>query len=357
MRIGIDIRSTLKKKTGIGYYTLNLIKNLSEIDTVNQYSLYSKIGLFNRDKKLPQINGGNFGHCVNRLGINPLFLLKNLDIFHTSSYDLPKPKKTKLVVVVHDVIHKAYPLGHSKKTIEDVDKKLINILPQADRIIAVSENTKNDILRFYKINSDKIDVIYSGIDDNIYKLPKKDSSLGKYLLFVGTIEPRKNVSGLINAYHILKTKYKIPHKLIIAGMLGWSYNDVPLLVEKLKLQNDVEFTGYITRERTNILYNNADVFIYPSFYEGFGFPILEAFKCGAAVVTSNTSSCAELAKDAALLVNPSDTEEIAESIFKIISDENLKQTLQLKGLNRAKEFSWKNTANNTLKLFERVVEC
>jgi len=142
MNIGIDIRSALKQKTGIGYYTLNLINNLAKIDKENRYFFYSQIKFFNPKKKLPNLPGENFKHIVNRLGINPKFFLKSLDIFHASSYDLSKPKNSKLVLVVHDVIHKVYPKGHTKETIEMIDRNLIRILNEADRVIVNSETTK-----------------------------------------------------------------------------------------------------------------------------------------------------------------------------------------------------------------------
>ena len=204
-------------------------------------------------------------------------------------------------------------------------------------------------------------MIYPGVSEQINRIEKSDNLYnrlkdrynvsGKYLLFVGTIEPRKNIEGLIKAYHILKTEHKLPYQLVIVGMKGWMYSGVFELVETYGLKNEVIFTGYLDEDLKNIFYNLADIFIYPSFYEGFGFPIVEAFKCGVPVITSNTSSCAEVAGDAAMLINPYNPDSIVEAVLKIINNINLRNQLKNKGLEKTKLFSWKETAKKTLEVF------
>ena len=363
MRIAIDIRSTTKKKTGIGYYTFNFVNNLASIDKQNQYTLYSKIGYFNRSKQLLDLPGGNFRHCINRLGLSPKFLLRNIDILHSSSYDIKKPKGAKLILVVHDVIHRTYPEGHSKETVRMVEEQLTNILPEADRLIANTNTVKEDFLRFYKFPSEKISVIYAGIDEAFFQDVDKQQSadlLNKhnieipFILFIGTLEPRKNITGLIKAFDILKKDKKIPHKLVIVGMRGWMYAQIFETINKLNLAGEVIFTDYLAQTEARCLLRCADVFVYPSFYEGTGFPVLEAFASGAAVVTSNNSSLKEIAKDCALLIDPDEPANISEAIYKIISDAGLKQQLIEKGLKRAREFSWRKTARETLKIFKEM---
>lgn len=350
MNIGIDIRSTLKKQTGIGKYTLNLINALGQIDKTNDYYLYSQKKLLDFKRRLPKLPAENFHHCVDYFKKGPDRVLPELDIFHTSSYDLTKPRKAgKFIVTVHDVIIKAYPYGHSEKTIKEVDGELKRVLREADLLIADSYNTKSDIVKFYNVLDSKIKVIYPGVNVQPFPfseratLPVRRTGTG-YILFVGTIEPRKNIQGLIKAFNLLKKEHNIAHKLIIAGMKGWMYEDIFKEYENSEFKNEIMFKGYVNDTELAQLYKNASVFVYPSFYEGFGFPIVEAFSHGAPVVTSKTSSCGEIAGNGALLINPENYKETGEAILKIISDSSLRQGLIIKGFERAELFTWQNTA-------------
>jgi len=351
MRIGIDIRSTLKKRTGIGQYTLNLINNLAKVDQRNKYFLYSKKRLFDIKRKLPKLSGRNFSHRVDYFSKGPERIMKKIDIFHSSSFDLIKPKDSKLVLTVHDVIIKSYPQGHAKETIESVDRQLKNILGQVNAIIADSDSTKNDLLKWYDIDANLIHVVYPGVNEWFY--PEVNTNK-KYLLFVGTIEPRKNIEALIKAFSILKRDFAIDKQLVIIGMKGWMYDSVFKLVDGLDLKSDIVFKGYIPNKELRPWYNGALVFIYPSFYEGFGFPIAEAFRCGAPVVTSNVSSCAEIANDSAILIDPNRPEEIAEAVMKIINDAELRENLSKKGLEHARRFTWDRAAKEVLEIFKKI---
>lgn len=355
MNIGIDIRSTLKKQTGIGKYTFNLINALGQIDKANDYYLYSRKKILDFKRRLPKLPAGNFKHRVDyfKKGIDKV--LPELDAFHTSSYDLVKPKKAKkFIVTVHDVIIKAYPYGHDEKTIKEVDEQLKRVLNEADLLIADSYNTKSDLMKFYKVSDSKIHVIYPGVSVSFSErddVPFGERKKVKYVLFVGTVEPRKNIQGLIKAFNLLKKEHGIAHKLIIAGMKGWMYEDIFKEYENSEFKSDIIFKGYVGDKELGDLYKNASVFVYPSFYEGFGFPILEAFGYGVPVVTSRTSSCGEIAGDGALLINPDSYKEIGEGMLKVINNESLRQELIAKGLSRAKEFTWEKTAVEMVKLF------
>ena len=357
MKILIDIRSTLKQKTGIGYYTLNIVQELARIDAENDYYLYSKIRFFDRKRKLPDIESKRFRHYINRFKSHPLKFFNKMDIIHTSAFDFTNKPKAQLVVVVHDVIHRAYPKGHSKETIDYIEKGLLKTLSIADKIITPSETTSKDLVKFYQVSPEKINVIYPGApkpDKSIslecvqeiirkYKIPEK------FILYVGTLEPRKNVEGLILAYK--KIKDKIPHKLVIAGMKGWLCEGIFDLVSKEGLDDDVIFTGYVSGDDLACLYKKACLFVYPSFYEGAGLPVLEAFSYGVAVITSNVSSTAEIASDGAMLVDPYDTDDMADAIYKVVSDEALRQNLISRGHKRADLFTWEKTARGTLSVF------
>ncbi len=362
MKIGIDIRSTLKRKTGIGYYTLNLINNLAKADNRNDYYLYSDIGLFNRNKELPDLPGPNFRHKINWLKLDPAFILRGLDFFYTSSYDLSVPKNTRLVLVIHDVIHKAYPGGHTAETVREVELKLIPALERADKIIVSSLATRNDLLKFYRVDPDKIKLVYPGVNDDLFLTPDISESAvqglrdkykinSPFILYVGTLEPRKNVEGLVKACKLLKDGSGLKYQLVIAGMRGWLYDRIFSLVDEYEMRSDIIFTDYLARQDLKALYKMASVFVYPSFYEGVGLPVLEAFKLGIPVVTSDSSSLGEIAKGAAILIDPYKPEEIYQAILKITQDEIFKKVLIDEGLKKAKVFSWDKSVRDIFEVF------
>ncbi len=352
MKIGIDIRSTLKKKTGIGKYTLNMVNALAQVDEVNSYYLYSRKRFLDFKRKLPRLPGGNFSHSVDYFKRRPGAVLPEVDVFHTSSYDLKKPGEAKFIVTVHDVIIKAYPYGHSERTIKEVDEKLKRVLDEADVLVADSHNTKADLMRFYGVDEGRIWVIYPGVDirDKRQETRDKDGS-EDYILFVGTLEPRKNVDGVIKGFDWLKKQHGIKHKLYIVGMKGWMFEDIFKAYEEAEYKKEIVFKGYVRDDEIGDLYQNASVFVYPSFYEGFGFPIVEAFAYAVPVVTSKGSSCGEIAGDSALSVDPSNYKEIGEAILRLINDEGLRREFSEKGIKRARGFSWDRTAREFLKLF------
>ena len=353
MRIGIDIRPTLKDKTGIGKYTFNLINALGEVDTENDYYLYSRKKILDFKRKLPKLPGINFSHRVDYFKKGSCKILQDVDVFHTSSYDLESPKGARFFITVHDVIIKAYPYGHSKRTIDEIDEKLKRVLSKADTLIADSHNTKSDLMKFYGVPDSKVFVIYPGVDflSEVSPCRGEASDKEEYILFVGTLEPRKNVDGLIKAFGWLKKKSGIKHKLYITGMKGWMFEDIFKAYEESEFKKDIIFKGYVKEKELRKLYQEASVFVYPSFYEGFGFPIIEAFSSGAPVVTSRTSSCGEIAGDSAILIDPSSYNQMGEAILRLIGDNKLREELIRKGIDRAREFSWKKSANEFVKLF------
>ncbi|MCM8783420.1 MAG: glycosyltransferase family 4 protein [Candidatus Omnitrophica bacterium] len=363
MVIGIDIRSTVKnEKTGIGQYTYNLLKIISKIDHHHRYLLYSRIRPFS-GKKNPRIKSKNFRFFTERFFKRPQVFFSKIDLYHSSSYDLFPPKEKKFVLTVHDVIVKAYPEGHSSDTVEKVTRVMSSALGRADGIMTVSENTKQDVIRYFKCSADKIKVIHLGAGEEFFPLKETDKEKAKsllkkfgikdkFVLFVGTIEPRKNLRNLISAFN--KLKEEIPHQLVIVGMKGWGTDEVFNLVEELSLKDRVIFTGYLPQTDINFFYNLCECFVYPSFYEGFGLPIVEAMQTGCPVITSNTSSCAEIGKNTALLVEPGYIDSIAEAILKVVKDKNLNQELRQKSLRRAKDFSWKVAGEKTMHFFEDI---
>lgn len=363
MVIGIDIRSTVKhQRTGIGQYTYNLIKNLSQLDHRHRYLLYSRIKFFS-GKRNPEIKNRNFRFFTERLWRKSDLFFSKIDLYHSSSYDLIPPRGKKFVLTIHDVIVKAYPEGHSPETLEKVNKEIVRSLEKADGIITVSENTKQDVLKYFKFPENRIKVIHLGAGEEFFPLKDEEKEKAKllleksgikdrFILFVGTIEPRKNLKNLILSF--AKLKREIPHQLVIVGMKGWGAEGVFSLVEELRLNERVVFTGYLPQAKINFFYNLCDCFVYPSFYEGFGLPIVEAMQAGCPIVTSHTSACAEIGKNSALLVEPGSVDSLAEAVFKVVTDKNFNQQLRQKALSRAKDFSWKVAAEKTLHFFDDI---
>ncbi len=362
MRIAINCRSILlSQRTGIGRYTYHLLDSLGQIDHANEYLLHAPQRLFDFKRRLPDFSRyKNFKNCIDywHRGIG------KSDIYHLPCPGVIGPYSGKLIVTIHDLIYKTYPQGHMPQTIELTEKYMQAITAVADKIICISENTRRDLHSFFDIPFEKSCVVYNGVDRHLfYPLSSQErlnaasqlKALGidkPYVLYVGTIEPRKNLTGLLESFALLKEKKVFHGQLVVAGMKGWMQERREELIKKLGIGRDVIFTGYISDGQLCQLYNMAEVFVFPSFYEGFGFPILEAFCCGAAVITSQTSSCAEIASDAALTVDPKDTTAIAQAMAHVLSDKVLKGSLSKAGLKRAQNFSFLDTARQTRMVYE-----
>jgi glycosyltransferase involved in cell wall biosynthesis len=293
------------------------------------------------------------------------YLKKNklkVDIIHSPESSTPFTKlSNKKIITVHDIIPFYFPETFTKVTEYRYKLLLQRAINSSDRIITVSENTKNDLINKFKIPEDKIRVIPLAANENFRKLDENETSKIKskyninfpFILYVGTLEPRKNIPNLLNAYYKLK-KQGINHKLVIAGGKGWKYKEIFETIEKLNLQNEVIFTGYVPDEDLPGFYNAADLFVYPSLYEGFGLPPLEAMQCGTPVITSNTSSLPEVVGAAGITVNPYDVDELANKMYEVLTNEDLRKEMSKKGLERAKLFSWKKCAEEHLKVYEEV---
>lgn len=357
MKIGINVQLSVGEKTGIGNYIYYLTKALNCIDPINDYCY------FTYQKYLSQ---GSWLRILWEQFILPRDIKKEgADVIHLPDYALPimDMGSRPYIITVHDLAFIFYPETFSKGKLLT---KLLLIKPslaKARRIIAVSENTKKDLIDVYKIPAEKIRVVYNGVDVDQFKpLDKQDvekqlQDLGLipgYILYIGTLEPRKNVPTIIKAYKALKEKYKIREKLVIGGGKGWLYDDIFRLVSELNLIEDIIFTGYVKAEDLPYLYNGAAVFVYPSLYEGFGFPPIEAMACGVPVVTGNVSSLPEVVGDAGIQISPTDVEAVASAIYKIISDPVHAAELSDRGLERCKRFTWEETAKKTMAVYREV---
>jgi glycosyltransferase involved in cell wall biosynthesis len=338
---------------------------LSAIDPVNEYKLYAKKGLFNISKRLPRFDRSNVYVKTDRFNHGIERSLGHMDIYHSPSPDsLALTNGAKIVVTVHDVIFKTFPQGHTQKTLDHSERQFREIGERATKIICCSRNTMSDLKCHFDIPDHKIDLVYQGVDKNVFypiddreqawaqQMIRKKGVEGPYVLTVGTIEPRKNLPNVLYAFERLKGRGQFSGQLVIIGMKGWMSEGIEEIIRKLELQNDVRFMGYLWDRELRAFYNNAKVFVFPSFYEGFGYPIVESFCCGAPVVTSNVSSCPEVANSAAMTVDPYNPEAIAAAMHELIDDDVLRMDMIQRGFKRAQDFDFLKTARETLKVYQ-----
>ncbi|MGK7895014.1 MAG: glycosyltransferase family 4 protein, partial [Xenococcus sp. (in: cyanobacteria)] len=234
-----------------------------------------------------------------------------------------------------------------------------------DLVITISQNSKKEIIEHFRVAPNRIFVTplasryspnYLSTQSNEREKPYVEYNFSKpYLLFVSTLEPRKNITNLISAFNFLKQQHKIDHYLVLIGQKGWQYKSIFMSIENSPWKSYIHHLNYLTDELVALFYSKADVFVYPSYYEGFGLPVLEAMTLGAPVVTSNTSSLPEVVGDAALLIDPNDPIQLAEAILKVIRDSQLRQELIAKGKERTKLFSWERTARETLQAYRTII--
>lgn len=367
MRIGIDALMIDETPTGVGRYAINLInmidKKINDDKSIEVY-IQKKAKVYFKDLKNIHLKLiGDFSSNKERIIFQQIklpLIIKNdkIDMMHYIDYLIPIFCNIPFIVTIHDLsfYHRDFynaSIAFFKRLISGLAIK------KSKSIICVSDFTKRTIENKYKINN-KAKTIYLGYD-KIYKkiniqnsdkldlIKSKYKLKNKFILFVGTVEQRKNIRNLISAYKVIENK--IEHQLIIAGKKGWMFDEIFKMVEELNLKEKVIFTDYIKNEEMLYLYNLADLFVFPSFYEGFGIPPLEAMACGCPVIVSNTTSLPEVTGDAAILVDPNSVEDIADSMFNIITNRDLNNTLREKSLIQARKFSWEKCAEETMKLY------
>ena len=385
MRIGIDARKILNPEKndaiGVGHYTYQLVRHLIDMDQENEYVIFFDFHV--REKDVKKFSRPNVkikfypfsdykkylpGAYSELLGTATLSKEK-LDVLHSTSITsrIPVGYRGKCVVTFHDLAIYNQPQCYPK--IKRVKVKAVSSLmaKKADKIIAVSESIKSDIIKIFRIADEKIKVIYSGLDKRFFDNPKieiekikgKFGISKKYILFLGTLEPIKNITRLIEAFAKFKQQQKnrfnkCNYQLVLAGKRGWLSNQYQILIKDLKLSKDVITTGYIIGDEIVPLFKGADFFVMPSLYEGFGMTVLEAFATGTPAIISNVSSLPEIAGDAAYFINPIDTDEIAKSLIEFSIDENLRNFYRLKGLEQARKFDWGKCAQKTLEVYKSL---
>jgi glycosyltransferase involved in cell wall biosynthesis len=384
MQIVIDLSPVVHRKAGLGRYARMLTEHLVTQDKPNVYVAFAH-GSFSDEllspalRALPRANVPLdarpwrmlvwLAHVL-RAPMDRALGVPRADIFHATEHLLPPLKNARTVFTLHDLIFQFFPEYHLPLNRWFLRGAMPHFVRRADAIIAVSECTKRDAIQFYGVPPEKITVIYEAADPALH--PETDPERiaqaraqyahnQPYLFFVSVIEPRKNIRALVDALRVLRGR-GYPHRLLIAGRKGWLYQATFDHVKQTGMEDAVTFLDFVPDADLPALFAACDAFVFPSLYEGFGLPPLEAMACGAPVVCSNASSLPEVVGDpspssgqaAALLVNPRDVGEIANAVERVITDRALRDDLCARGFVQAAKFSWERAARETLAVYERV---
>jgi glycosyltransferase involved in cell wall biosynthesis len=361
IRVLFDAHVIGTRETGNETYTINLLQALSNLPNVKCGAIIlpgtALPSLLSNVEPIVLKTNNNWKRLF--VTLPEFYRSWHADVLHVN-YVGPFLSKVPFVTTLHDVSYKRFPHFFSPR-----DRLLFSTLfplslKSAKAIITVSHHAKQEIAHFYPSLKNKTFVTHEAANPIFRKIDKtgeenpvlnKFTIPDRYILVVGNLQPRKNVLRIIKAFASIQNQIT-ETKLVIVGQAKWQSSEIEEEVKKQRIENRVVFTGYVTEEELVWLYNDATVFVYPSLYEGFGLPILEAMACGAPVITSKITSMPEVAGDAALLVNPSSEEEIAAAIIRIVKDTNFAKTMSEKGLKRSGMFSWAKTAEETLIVYE-----
>lgn len=359
LSIGIDINeANVKNRVGTGQYTYNILRYFAQHQEIDFH-------LYHRDPLSPDLPPEREGWTYHQVGPSrgwirfglPLYLLTHPrnHVFWSPAHYMPRFTGGKGVVTIHDLAYEYFPKLFLPSDLYKLKHWSRQAVEQANQVIAVSEATKRDLLALYDLSDDKVQVVHNGFDSDIFNISSKAKrslldnfqlSAFNYLLFLGTIQPRKNAIKLVRAFHLLKEQ-GYPGKLVLAGGIGWMADETLSVIKNSKVSKDIIMTGYVSDETRKALYTYADVYVLPSLYEGFGVPAIEAMACGAPVAVANNSSLPEVVGEAGVLFNASDPSDIVSAVMKLKQD---RVGWGKKSLQRAKQFSWEKCARETLKI-------
>lgn len=383
MKIAFDAQLFLdKEKTGIGWYGKNLIEILNKENQYEfQFNFFKGSDYSEEMKQFIQyleeqqfkysivdcgkIKASIYRICSTFLPLSYQRLFgSGADITFFLNYIIPPKVAGKKVTMIHDMTYKAYPETQKFKSKMWLRLSMKRTCKRADHIITASEFSKSEIIKYFKIPEEKVKVLSCGVDTKLYhdqytnsdveEIQRKYQFSGEYYLYVGTIEPRKNIENLIKAYRKLLDKKKKLPKLVIVGKKGWLYDKIFKLVDELELKENVLFTGYVEEKEVPVFMYGAKIFIYPSLYEGFGMPPLEAMACKTAVITSNVASLPEVVRDAGIQVDPLSVDDIENAILQLEEDGKKRIELSIKGYERSKKFNWINVNKSVVEVINKL---
>ena len=370
MKIVINTIPLLSPLTGVGHYIYNLLIEFQRLRPDIQYTFY--YGYFGKKLKAYAEEEGvdfyRFKEWVKKIPLVSPYArrLKHIlaqmnfrkyDLYFEPNFIPLNIRSKKVVATVHDFSFHLHPEWHPREKVEYFSSHFFKRIDKADLIITGSRYIEREALDLFNGKDLRIVTIYYGYNDVLFNTHKKAeeekaSPSGNYILFVGSVEPRKNLLGLLKAYLLLPEYLKKGFQLLITGSKGWGNQEIFERMEQLK--GRVNYLGYLNNEELAALYRRASCLVFPSFYEGFGLPPLEAMACGCPVIVSNVASLPEVCGDAGYYVDPYDVESIAEGIYRVLTDGALRQSLIRKGLERATLFSWEKSAREHIKVFEEV---
>jgi glycosyltransferase involved in cell wall biosynthesis len=371
MRIGFDIGPLTPTRTGVGNYCYYLLKHLVEIAPPDSFVGFSSgrggsdLGelagrLRHRHVPVPTRLLYGLWRGIGSPGVDRL--LGGVDIYHATNYFLPPTARAKRVVTIHDLAFLAAPELHSGRVVGPFAEGMRRYAGDAHAVMAYSEATKRDVVRLLDVPAEKVTVAHMAVDDGFKTVPEDQARAyvrnrcgvdGPFLLYVSTLEPRKNVAGLLEVF--AKVAPDLPHSLVLVGNLGPGCEGILDDAGRLGVADRIVHTGFVPHMETPHFYCAADAFLFPTHYEGFGLPLLEALTCGCPVVTSNNSAVPEVVGEAALCHDADDVEGLAESVKRVVADEALRVRLIEAGRRQATRFSWPEAAKTTWSVYESLV--
>ena len=383
LTICVDATTVRGQLSGVGFYTLNLIRALNKLQVYQNFSLqiYYQPGfkdwLRGRWQANEPLQGFDPCRCLplpvtlsDRLARlpNPVLgwletRLAKPDILHGTDHYIFPSRHSRNLLTIHDLTFLRFP-QFVPPIVQRYHQRILRCLPHAAGILTFAENTKQEIIDHYHFPGDRIFVtrqasrygaeVSQGETNDSTKTPIPYDFHQPYFLFVSTLEPRKNVTGLIQAFNHFKATTKAPHQLVLIGQLGWKYDPILTAIADSPYCQAIHRLSYVPNDWLAVFYQRATAFVYPSFYEGFGLPVVEAMNFGLPIITSNRASLPEVTGDAALLVNPDQSDELTDALTRLVSESDLAITLRQKSLERAKQFSWQQTALQTLQVYQTL---
>lgn len=370
MLISIDGRgATWYAGTGIGTYTKQILKNILSIDSVNNYYLFwsgrDYESILKHSNVKISISSKKHHRFWEQYYIPEILKTRNIDIYHVpqNGIGLPETKNSIYIATIHDLIPYIMPETVGKGYLSKFISQMPRIIDSVDMIITVSEWSKKDIMRVFDVPENKIAVTYLAADDMFMPMDRVSSSDyinrkysidGDFILYLGGFSPRKNVKSILVAFSMIYKNLSKDYTVVIIGSARDDHQFLNKLSQSLGIDGRVCFPGFVPYEDLPHFYNAADLFVYPSLYEGFGLPTLEAMCCGTPTITSNVSSIPEIVGEGAMLINPFDTAELAKSMEQVLENSNIKAELISRGFERAASFSWKRAARETLTVYENA---
>jgi glycosyltransferase involved in cell wall biosynthesis len=378
MRIGIDYTAAVQQGAGIGRYTRNLIRALADLDSQNQYTLFlaggwgggDGLGRWPSNFRMRSVAlSDRWMHVLwqrLRLPVPIQVITGPLDLYHSPDFVLPPTGRTPAILTVHDLSFLRVPQFFVVGFREYLEGAVSRAVKNARHILADSESTRRDLVELMDVSSERINVLYPGVESRFR--PIKDAELlstiraryalpERFILGLSTLQPRKNFDGLIKSFHrLLQTRRSKPETenlhLVIGGAKGWMYEDILALVKHLQLEGRVHFAGFVADQDLPTLYSLALAFAFPSWYEGFGLPVLEAMACGTPVVAADNSSLPEVVGQAGIMVGAGDTDALSDALGRLVCNDSLRSRLVAAGHEQASRFTWEVAAERLLAVYE-----